>query len=119
MGNMSRRKGASGEREFAELLSAAFGVTIKRKLGAARDGGDDVAHCNYSFEVKRQETVKIEQWMRQALANAAANPSNPCTPVVVFRRNGGRWRACMDLDHFFALLKKAHPGEISLGIKQD
>ena len=40
-GRMSRNKGAGAEREFAALVSEALGVEVKRKLGQAREGGDD------------------------------------------------------------------------------
>jgi hypothetical protein len=102
VGKMSRNKGAQGEREFAALLSAALNKEIKRKLGAARDGGDDVEAAGFSFEVKRQEHIAIERWMAQALANKKAN-----IPVVVFRKNGGRWSACLDLDDFFQLMRRS------------
>jgi hypothetical protein len=42
-GKSSRDKGARGEREFAELLSNELGQVVKRKLGQARDGGDDIS----------------------------------------------------------------------------
>lgn len=105
MGRMSRAKGAAGEREFSKLLSEAMGVEIKRKLGAARDGGDDLEYGLFSFEVKRQEVIKIEEWMAQALASA--EPSGRI-PVVVFRRSNSRWRACIDIEVLFQMIKAVH-----------
>jgi len=42
MGKMSRSKGARAEIEVAKLLSKWSGKDVKRKLGAARDGGSDI-----------------------------------------------------------------------------
>lgn len=119
MGRASKQKGIRGELEFAALLSAAIRKDVARKLGAARDGGDDVALDlrdfpqalmqgegvrGFSFEVKRREALAVDKWMAQALENAVVTGK---MPVVVFRRNGMRWSACLDLNDFFKLLRAA------------
>jgi hypothetical protein len=107
MGRMSRTKGAAGEREFAALLSEALGKDIKRKLGAARDGGDDIVVEPFSFEVKRRETLSIEDWLAQAIENAAAS-STAYIPVVAYRKNGNKeWRVVLEFKHFIPLLMLA------------
>lgn len=103
----SRNKGASGEREFAALLSETLGEEIKRKLGAARDGGDDVVAGMFSFEVKRRESLSVEQWLAQAVENADSGR----IPVVVYRKNGQtEWRVVMQFKDFAPLLRLAVNG---------
>ena len=41
-GRAARNKGAAAERELASMLSNELGVVVKRKLGQAREGGDDI-----------------------------------------------------------------------------
>ena len=50
--NTAKLKGATGEREAAHILSDLLGKIVKRKLGAARDGGSDIDIQGYSIEVK-------------------------------------------------------------------
>lgn len=101
MGASQRRKGASGERELAEILTKALGIAVKRKLGAARDGGDDIETPGISWECKRHEKLAIEPWLQQAVANRGKN-----TPVVAFRRNNQPWTVALRLDDFLTLLRK-------------
>ena len=41
-GRMARNKGARGENELAGILTDELGFVVKRKLGQARDGADDI-----------------------------------------------------------------------------
>jgi Holliday junction resolvase len=70
-GKTSRNKGARGEREFAEMLSNELGQVVKRKLGQARDGGDDIQVGRFRIEVKRREKLAIEAWCKQVVARMA------------------------------------------------
>lgn len=100
-GRMSRNKGAAGEREFAKILSAELGMEIKRKLGQARDGGDDIQVGKFRIEVKRRERLAIGEWCEQV--EEAAEPGD--VPVVAFRKNGDKWRVVMLLDDFLPLMR--------------
>lgn len=93
-GRTARNKGAAAEREFASMLSNELGVVVKRKLGQARDGGDDIQVDHYRLEVKRRERLSVEDWARQI--EAAAEPGE--WPVVVFRRSGQPWRAIVPIE---------------------
>lgn len=93
-GRMSRNKGAAGERELAKILADELGVDVKRKLGQARDGGDDIQVGKYRLEVKRREALRLDDWCQQI--EVAARPGE--WPVVVYRRNGQPWRAVVPLD---------------------
>ena len=93
-GRASRNKGASAERELAAMLSDELGFPIKRKLGQAREGGDDIQVENYRLEVKRREKLAVESWCKQV--EEVAEPGE--WPVVVFRRSGQKWRAVVPIE---------------------
>jgi hypothetical protein len=112
-GKSSRDKGARGEREFAELLSNELGQVVKRKLGQARDGGDDISVGRYRIEVKRREKLAIEAWCKQveAACTTAADIGEDGkvqeqVPVVVFRRNGEPWRAVVPAAWFIHAMRE-------------
>lgn len=93
-GRASRNKGATAERELATMLSNELGYPIKRKLGQAREGGDDIQVENYRLEVKRREKLAVESWCKQV--EEVAEPGE--WPVVVFRRSGQKWRAVVPIE---------------------
>jgi Holliday junction resolvase len=93
-GRRSRNKGAAGERELAGILSDRLGYVVQRKLGQARDGGDDIQVAKYRIEVKRREALAIEKWCEQI--EKCAGPGE--IPVLAFRRNGQPWRCVVPLD---------------------
>lgn len=103
-GKSSRDKGARGERELADLLSNELGQVVKRKLGQARDGGDDIQIGKFRIEVKRREKLAIEQWCKQV--EAASEPQD--VPVVAFRRNGEPWRAVVPMAWLIAAIRAEH-----------
>ncbi len=100
-GRMSRNKGAGAEREFAALVSEALGVEVKRKLGQAREGGDDLQLGKYRFEIKRRETLAIMSWVRQIEACV----EDWEVPVVAFRQSQQEGRCVIKLTDLLALLK--------------
>ena len=114
-GRASRRKGSRGELELARILEAhgfpcrrtpnSGGLAIKGDL-TSPDGG--CAIPGYHLEVKRQETLAIPKWLRQAHADAGGN-----VPVLVFRRNATRaadpvtqWHAVLPLEALLGLLRE-------------
>jgi len=101
-GRMARNKGARGENELAKLLSDELGFVVKRKLGQARDGADDITVGPYRIECKRQETLSIMKWCRQV--EACTKPGE--IPAVIFRQNGEQWRVVLRLEHFLPLLRE-------------
>ena len=63
---MSRNKGAAGERELFRILSYELGVAVRRKLGAARDGGcDGMDVPGWAVEVKRTEVLTLPPFWRR------------------------------------------------------
>lgn len=112
-GKSSRDKGARGEREFSDLLSNELGQVVKRKLGQARDGGDDIEVGRYRIEVKRREKLAIEAWCKQVEATCTTAAEigedgqvKPQVPVVVFRRNGQPWRAVVPAWWFIQAMRE-------------
>lgn len=100
-GKGKRNKGAAGERELAALLSDQLGFVVKRNLGQARDGADDITVQHFRLEVKRQETLRIDKWSEQV--EACAKPGE--IPVLAYRRNGQPWRVCLRLEDFIPMLR--------------
>lgn len=100
-GRGRRNKGSHAEREIAAILTDQLGFVVKRNLGQARDGGDDITIGQYRLEIKRQERLQIDAWSAQV--EACANPSE--VPVVVYRRNGQPWRVCLLLDDFIPMMR--------------
>lgn len=89
----SSAKGARGERELFALLSAELGHTVRRRLGAARDGGADTLDvAGWCIEAKRTERWLAAYW-EQTVRQAEA-----CgwRPVLFHRSNRQPWRAYVD-----------------------
>jgi Holliday junction resolvase len=112
-GRGKRNKGAAGERELAKLLTDELGFVVKRNLGQARDGADDITIQHFRLEVKRQERLQIDAWSQQV--EACAQPNE--VPVVVYRRNGQPWRVCLLLDDFIPMLRDQLEGNNANEIK--
>ena len=100
-GRGARNKGAAGERELAAILSDRLGFVVKRKLGQARDGEDDIQVGKFRIEVKRREAIRIDAWCEQV--EACIQPGE--IPVVAYRRNGQPWRVVLLLDDFIPMVR--------------
>lgn len=112
-GKGKRNKGAGGERELAAILSDYLGRVVKRNLGQAREGGCDINIQHWNIEVKRQEKIKIYDWMTQAQESCATGQS----PVVAFRKNGKDWLVTMTLNDWMALIRECLEAEEEHGPK--
>jgi len=103
MGKSQRTKGASGERELSGLLSDALGIVVKRNLGQAREGGDDITIGKFRIECKRRKEIAVHKFMEQALAS--------CQPgelaIVAMRGDGKPWCVMMELEDFIPMLRDA------------
>lgn len=102
MGSRERRRGAQAERELAAILADSLGVTVKRKLGQARDSGDDIQIGRLRIEVKRCERLAIPAWTRQVEAAAGAGD----VPIVAYRQDGEPWRVVLRLDDVLPWLRE-------------
>lgn len=111
MGKMQREKGARVEREIAAYLSEELGVAVKRQLGQARDGGDDLRITNrtgfemYSLEVKARRSFGVSKFLRQC---EAANEGKNIVPIAVLREDGDtRPMALLRLEDLVHLIREA------------
>lgn len=98
MSTTSRRKGATGEREFARF-AREHGFVCDR---TGRNGrtSEDVTHDipGVHLEVKRRETLAVNEWVRQAERDAG-----DLCPVVAFRRSRQPWRVVIPAAEFLRL----------------
>ena len=100
MGAKSRRKGATGEREFAEVLR---GFNIDARRSQQFCGLNQTADLTTSakclhFEVKRYQRIAALRFMEQAERDAGDR-----IPVVAMREDRGSWHVMIraeDLQRF-------------------
>ena len=98
MGKSQRNKGAGGEREVVHLL-LRYGIFARR--GQCFDGEPDiVTGFPFHLEVKRQETTKIHEWMRQSVEQCRPGKK----PAVVHRRSREDWLITMKFEDFLEAL---------------
>lgn len=81
MGKAQRTKGAVFEREIANDLGAMLHRPVKRNIGQARDGGDDITLPPFRIECKRRAGIAVYEWLEQCMA--ACQTAD--IPVVVAR----------------------------------
>lgn len=110
LGRYSRNKGASGEREVANLFRER-GILASRTVGQGRSGGDapDVTLPDLPWlwaEVKRGKMT----FPKKALAQATAACGRTKTPVAITRDDRADTLVTLGFDFFVCLLKAAYPG---------
>lgn len=106
-----KRKGNSGEREFAKIINKIFNVKyartpnsgglnikadIRRTYLSRKSRVDD-----FHWEVKRQEKLNIYNAINQAIQDARL-----LVPVVAHRRNNGDWLITMKAEDLLNLVKE-------------
>ena len=97
MSASQRRKGASGEREFARIMGDELGIKIARELSQSRDGGCDLVIGQFAVEVKRWESPPgMPQWA-QACTSAERLGLMPALP---FRASRQPWRVIVPVDWY-------------------
>jgi hypothetical protein len=113
MSGASRAKGLRGEREAADVFQAngwemrgleSSGDWLAFYMREGWHLGDPGAAAfiaqTLHVEVKRQERLRLPEWLAQAKAEAPAG----VPPVVVFRQSRGEWVACLPLTEFLGLI---------------
>jgi Holliday junction resolvase len=105
MAKSSRDKGKRGEREVAEVFTAA-GLPADRtaalQAGSVPGAGDVTVRDlpELHIESKRQETYDLGAWERQADVAALSHQ----TPVIAYRKSRQPWRASVPLDWLAGIL---------------
>ena len=99
----SKNKGASGERELANLLKE-YGFEDARRgqqyCGANGDA-DVVGLEGIHIECKRVEKLNLDKAYEQAMNDAKEEEM----PVVIHRKNRQEWKVTLSLDDFITLYK--------------
>lgn len=102
-------KGKEGEREVANILRTVIEKVIEtenyddetvstlrglvqRNQNQSAEGGGDINFMGISFEVKRQETLSVNQWWKQCTTSAARNGD---VPILMYRQNRKPWNVVM------------------------
>lgn len=100
----SRKKGSSGELEFAKLLNDRFGPTAgarrsQQYMGTA-SSADITSNLPFHFEVKRCERLQFRDWWSQLQSESADRMG-----VLAFRWNHGPWIIAMGVDDWVELVR--------------
>ncbi len=101
-GRASQRKGASGERELAEILTDLLGVECRKASSPYLPGiiaPDIHVAGDIHIEVKRREAFSIPAALRQSRNDAMQGQ----VPVVCHRPNKCQWMVTVQLDDLPAL----------------
>ena len=99
MGKSERNKGAAGEREVVHILEA-YGIKARRGQVFFCEP-DIVTDLPIHLEIKRQETTKIHEWMRQSCDQCRGK-----YPTVIHRRSREQWLITMKFEDFLYLMTR-------------
>lgn len=95
----SKKKGAAGERELANVLKD-YGYNCRR--GQQYNGleGEDVVGLDYiHIECKRVQALNIDEAIEQSKRDATENQ----LPAVFHRKNNKKWKVTMELQDWIKL----------------
>ena len=99
----SRRKGAEGEREIANILkNHGYDARRGQQYSGANGDADVVGLPGIHIEVKRVEALNIDKAMEQAITDAKPGE---------MPANGKEWKATVRLEDFIKLYKQAEAFE--------
>lgn len=98
----SKSKGKRGELELAELLRHAGYANARRTAqycGNTGEAPDITGVDGLHIECKRAEQVRDEVFLQQAERDAKKGDM----PIVMYRRNGEKWKVCTRFDMFMLI----------------
>ena len=104
----SKRKGADGEREFANLCKE-HGFDVRRTqqyCGNTGDASDCVGLPNVHQEVKFVENLNVRKAYEQA-EHDAIQADNGDMPIVAWKKSNQKWLVIMSADDWFKLYKES------------
>jgi hypothetical protein len=95
-----REKGKRGERQAAEAIRSALGISARRAQQFSGEGSADLAvdADGVHWEVKFVERESVRAWMRQAIRDAQGN-----VPVVLHRKTKEPWLLTVPLERAYEL----------------
>lgn len=110
----SKQKGKRGELEVAHILKENGFENARRTAqycGNTGDASDVVGLDGFHIEIKRCETIKIMDWIRQAERDHKAEE----IPLVVFRKSHDDWYAVLKFTSLLELIKTEKSDRFSGG----
>lgn len=106
MSASERNKGARGEREVVAIYRSFFpDERVQRAGGGAQETLDLIRVPGAVVSVKRQETLRLPLWIREA---DAAVDGLGLVPIIAFRSSRMEWRADLPLRDLARLQARAH-----------
>lgn len=94
---MSKRKGATGEREAAAAWNELFGTSVRRSqqfCGRSDESDDVIGQPGVAIEVKRREKLNVPDAVERAVEDAAADK----VAVVLHRSSRRPWLVSLRLE---------------------
>lgn len=112
----SKQKGARFERELAKIFRS-FGYEARRTAqycGNTGDASDVVGLPLIHVEAKHQESMRLYEWMEQAVRDSKAGGSSNL-PAVFHKKNNHKILVTMELDDWMQIYREF---ESSMAIKE-
>lgn len=110
----SKQKGARFERSLARIFRNEYGYDDARRTaqycGNTGDASDVVGLPGLHIEAKHQETMRLYEWMSQAVRDAEAS-GQKCLPAVFHKKNNAGILVTMRLDDFMNLYREWEAGQ--------
>jgi len=109
----SKQKGARFERSLARIFRE-YGYADARRTaqycGNTGDASDVVGLPGLHIEAKHQETMRLYEWMSQAVRDAEAGGENRL-PAVFHKKNNADILVTMRLEDFMSLYREWEAGQ--------
>lgn len=109
----SKKKGARFERTLARIFRTEYGYDEARRTaqycGKTGDASDVVGLPGLHIEAKHQETMRLYEWMSQAVRDAEAG-GQKCLPAVFHKKNNADILVTMRLDDFMNIYREWEAG---------
>lgn len=104
----SRAKGAAGERELAKALRF-YGYEARRgqQFSGANGDADVVGLPQIHIECKRVQRLNLED----AYAQSKHDARNGEIPVVMHRKDRGKWMVTLNLEDFMEIYREWEAGQ--------
>lgn len=107
MSKFQRDKGHSFERQVANDLADRLGRIVRRNIGQARDGGDDITVGPFRIECKARASIAALAWIEQA-QRACKDGGKP---VVVMKADRRPWAVLLPYDLAVELIQGELDGD--------